>query len=180
MYDDLKYFSFLLTFIACKVAWLAKGLFDHRRFVYTKKEFFTKPRIFQRHILFECKSWIRQYWQLWELISSFPFPILAFKTYLPLEILQINFRLAALLANFMPKWTFSNVCHENFVSQWKKEILSFSFNIIKQQDQIRGFCLTVYKLCFVLRELEQRQNKNDFIQSKIIPLLKFPPFSLTV
>ena len=28
--------------------------------------------------------------------------------------------------------------------------------------------------------LEQRQNKNDSIQSKIIPILKFPPFSLTV
>ena len=29
-------------------------------------------------------------------------------------------------------------------------------------------------------ELEQRQNKNDSIQSKTIPILKFPPFSLTV
>ena len=28
--------------------------------------------------------------------------------------------------------------------------------------------------------LEQRQNKNDSIQSKIIPILKFPIFSLTV
>ena len=64
--------------------------------------------------------------------------------------------------------------------EWEKTFFPENDRVVRKHYQVRGLILTLKKvdLCIMCDlMIEQRQNKNNSIQSEIIPILKLPLFS---